>query len=114
MTLELPTRFERDWDRPVSDAPLRFAVIGLGGFARNTALPCIEESDYCETTAVVSGSPEKAAEVASEFDAEHALTYEEYADGVGSEDYDAVYVVTPNALHLPHVETAPTSRRRPL
>ncbi|NGM69910.1 Gfo/Idh/MocA family oxidoreductase [Natronolimnobius sp. AArcel1] len=106
MTLELPARFERDWDRSVADAPLRFAVIGLGGFARNTALPCIEESDYCETTAVVSGSAEKASEVAREFDAEHALTYEEYGDGVGSEDYDAVYIVTPNALHLPHVETA--------
>ncbi|MCU4741455.1 D-xylose 1-dehydrogenase Gfo6 [Natronoglomus mannanivorans] len=106
MELDIPTRFERDWDRTVEDAPLRFAVVGLGGFARNTALPAIADSDYCETTAVVSGSPEKADRVADEFDAAYALTYDEYADGVDADAYDAVYVVTPNALHLPHVETA--------
>ncbi len=106
MSLEIPTQLERDWDRPVDDTPLRFAVVGLGGFARNTALPAIERSDYCTTTAVVSGSPEKASRVTDEYDAAHALTYEEYADGEGREDYDAVYVVTPNALHREHVKTA--------
>ncbi|WP_114577074.1 D-xylose 1-dehydrogenase Gfo6 [Saliphagus sp. LR7] len=105
MDLEIPTRFERDWNDQ-ADTPVRFAVIGLGGFARNTALPAIEAADYCETTIVVSGSPEKAREVAEEFDADRALSYEEYGAGEGSEAYDAVYVCTPNALHLPHVETA--------
>lgn len=107
MELEIPTRFgERDWERPVDDGPLRFAVVGLGWFGRDVALPAIVASDYCEATTVVSGSPEKAAQVADERDLDTALTYEEYADGVGERAYDAVYVVTPNALHLPHVETA--------
>jgi len=106
MDLEVPTRFERDWDREVEDAPLRVAVIGLGWFGRDVALPAIEDSDYCEATAVVSGSPEKAAAVADEHDADVALTYDEYGAGEGADAYDAVYVVTPNALHLPHVETA--------
>lgn len=106
MNLEIPTRLERDWDRPVENAPLRFAVVGLGGFARMTALPAIADSDYCTTTAVVSGSPEKAALVSDEFDAEYVLTYDEFTDGIDSDAYDAVYIVTPNALHLQHVETA--------
>ncbi len=107
MELDIPTEFtERDWERPVDDAPLRFAVVGLGWFGRDVALPAIEESDYCVATTVVSGSREKAEEVADEHDLAHALTYDDYADGEGAEDYDAVYVVTPNALHLPHVETA--------
>ncbi|WP_225336404.1 D-xylose 1-dehydrogenase Gfo6 [Halomicrobium urmianum] len=106
MRLDIPTRLERDWDRPVEHAPLRFAVVGLGGFARNTALPAIERSDYCTTTAVVSGSAEKAARVSDAFDADWALTYDEFADGTGRDDYDAVYVVTPNALHRRHVATA--------
>lgn len=106
MNIEIPTRFERDWDRPVENAPLRFAVVGLGGFARVTALPAIADSDYCTTTTVVSGSSEKAAHVSNEFGAEHALTYDEFTNGGSSDAYDAVYIVTPNALHLQHVETA--------
>jgi len=106
MDLSVPTRFdERDWERPVPDAPLRLAVVGLGWFGRDIAIPGIERSDYCDLGAVVSGDIEKAERVASERGA-RALTYDEYADGVGADAYDAVYVVTPNALHLPHVETA--------
>jgi xylose dehydrogenase (NAD/NADP) len=107
MNLEIPTRFaERDWERAVDGGPLRFAVVGLGWFGRDVALPAIEDSDYCEATAVVSGSAEKASSVAEERGLDAALTYEEYADGEHADEYDAVYVVTPNALHLPHVETA--------
>jgi len=107
MNLEIPTRFaERDWERAVDGGPLRFAVVGLGWFGRDVALPAIEDSDYCEATAVVSGSAEKASSVAEERGLDAAFTYEEYADGEHADEYDAVYVVTPNALHLPHVETA--------
>jgi xylose dehydrogenase (NAD/NADP) len=106
MDLSVPTRFdERDWERPV-DQPLRLAVVGLGWFGRDIAIPSIERADYCELGAVVSGDREKARRVAAETGADRALTYDEYAAGDGTDVYDAVYVVTPNALHLPHVETA--------
>ncbi|MFC5365966.1 D-xylose 1-dehydrogenase Gfo6 [Salinirubrum litoreum] len=95
----------RDWETG-PEGVVRFAVVGLGGFARNAALPALVEADYCEPTVVVSGSAEKADRIAAEFDADHGLTYEAYADGAARDAYDAVYVVTPNALHLPHVETA--------
>ena len=107
MDFEVRSSFdERDWGRPVDDAPIRFAVIGLGWFGPEVAIPAIAESDYCETTTVVSGDREKAERVADEHAADHALTYDDYADGEAADAYDAVYVVTPNALHLPHVETA--------
>jgi len=107
MDLTVPTRFaDRDWERPVPDAPLRIAVVGLGWFGREIAIPGIERADHCELGAVVSGDREKAERVAAESGADSALTYDEYADGAGTDAYDAVYVVTPNALHLPHVETA--------
>jgi xylose dehydrogenase (NAD/NADP) len=94
----------RDWETTEPD-PVRFAVVGLGGFTRGNILPAIAESDYCAVGATVSGDAGKADAVAAEYDAA-ALTYEEYADGEDEDAYDAVYVVTPNALHLPHVETA--------
>lgn len=94
----------RDWDTTI-DTTIRFAVVGLGGFARGVALPAIAESNYCETTAVVSGDDEKRDAVAADRDAK-GLSYDEYDDGVADDTYDAVYVATPNRLHLPYARTA--------
>ncbi|MEF8780480.1 MAG: D-xylose 1-dehydrogenase Gfo6 [Haloferacaceae archaeon] len=99
----------RDWERtdPAAASTVRVAAIGLGWFTRGRALPALADSDRCEPTVLVSGSTEKAERVAAEFDAvERTLTYEEYADGVATEAYDAVYVCTPNAFHLDHSEAA--------
>jgi xylose dehydrogenase (NAD/NADP) len=95
----------RDWETGDVD-PLRFAVVGVGWFATDFALPAIEESDHCEATALVTGSPDDAASVAGAFDVGRVLTYEEYHRGAATDAYDAVYVVTPNATHLDYVESA--------
>ncbi|MFC4551146.1 MULTISPECIES: D-xylose 1-dehydrogenase Gfo6 [Halorussus] len=92
---------DRDWDDG-ADGTVRIALVGLGGFSRDAALPAIADADYAEVTTTVSGSAEKAREVA----AEAALTYEAFHDGEAADAYDAVYVCTPNALHLEHVEAA--------
>lgn len=105
MDSAVPTSFERDWEAPVTGDPLRIAVVGLGWFGRDVAVPAIAASDYCMLGAAVSGSPEKAERVATDHDAV-PLTYEEFQAGEASDAYDAVYVVTPNALHLPYVEAA--------
>lgn len=94
----------RDWDTN-PDGTITYAVVGLGGFARNVSLPGIDAGDYATVGAVVSGDPEKAERVASQYDAT-ALTYEEFGAGDAVDDYDAVYVATPNRLHLDHVRTA--------
>lgn len=94
----------RDWDADPAGA-VAYAVVGLGGFARNVSLPAIDAGDYCEVGAVVSGDAEKADAVAAEYDAA-ALTYESFADGEAVDAYDAAYVATPNRLHLEHVRTA--------
>ncbi|QLG27509.1 Gfo/Idh/MocA family oxidoreductase [Halorarum halophilum] len=94
----------RDWD----DSPegtLRIAVVGCGGHARAVSLPAIATADYCEPTVIVSGSAEKRAELGETYMAT-ALDYHEYTAGQAVDEYDAVYVSTPNRLHLPHVETA--------
>jgi predicted dehydrogenase len=98
----------RDWEPETGpkDGPLRVAVIGLGEFARNRALPAIEQTAHCETTVVVSSSPEKSQMVATEFEAEHILDYEEFHAGRMSDAYDIVYIATPPAFHLEYAETA--------
>jgi len=99
----------RDWERVDAESadPVRFAVIGLGWFTRGRALPALEASDRCEPTVLVSSTTEKAERVATEFETpDHGITYEQFHDGTAREAYDAVYVCTPNALHLESVETA--------
>ena len=94
----------RDWDTD-PDGTVRMAVVGLGNYARSVSLPAIDESDYCDLSVAVSGTEGSRIETVREYDAV-GLTYEEYADGAAADEYDAVYVATPNRLHLPHVETA--------
>ncbi|WP_276274015.1 D-xylose 1-dehydrogenase Gfo6 [Haloarcula litorea] len=99
----------RDWETvdPEGTEPVRFAVIGLGWFTKGRALPALAESDRCEPSVLVSSSEEKAQRLAAETDgAEHGITYDQFHDGRAADAYDAVYIVTPNALHLEYVETA--------
>ena len=93
----------RDWETDVTGT-VRFAVVGLGGYARHVALPAVADSDYGAVGAVVSGDPAKRASVAEEYDAV-GMSYEEYRSSP-PDAYDAVYVATPNRLHLPHIERA--------
>lgn len=96
----------RDWPQP-EDGTVRFAMIGLGWWTLDYAIPATNELDHLETTTVVSSTTEKAAGVAEKHETiEHALTYDEFQNGEATDAYDAVYVGTPNALHLPYVESA--------
>jgi xylose dehydrogenase (NAD/NADP) len=96
----------RDWQGR-AEGTVRFAMIALGWWTRDKAIPAVQETDLAETTVVVSGSSEKAESVAAEWETiEAALTYDEFHDGAAADAYDAVYVCTPNALHKPYVETA--------
>ncbi|WP_265110785.1 D-xylose 1-dehydrogenase Gfo6 [Halosolutus halophilus] len=99
----------RDWQSVAPEAvdPLRFAVVGIGWFTRERALPALVESELCEPTVTVSSTTEKAERVAETVDrAERGISYEQFHDGVAADRYDAVYICTPNALHLPYARTA--------
>lgn len=106
MAIEIPSQLERNWDEPSTADTLRFAVVGMGWFGREVGISAIEASEYCSLGAVVSGSRSKAKEVAAEHEADVALTYDEFEEGDGTDAYDAVYIATPNARHLPFVEAA--------
>lgn len=97
----------RDWEIESPSETVRFALLGLGWWTCEQAIPAIEKSKYCETTVVVSGSKEKAENVADDHTTiRRGLTYNEYHAGAAADDYDALYVVTPNATHLEYIRTA--------
>ncbi|MDR9429384.1 MAG: D-xylose 1-dehydrogenase Gfo6 [Natronomonas sp.] len=98
---------ERDWQTNDPEGTVRLALIGLGWWVREEAIPAIEQGEFCETTVVVSGSTEKAESVKQGSPTiNHGLTYDEFHDGAAADAYDAVYICTPNATHLEYAETA--------
>jgi xylose dehydrogenase (NAD/NADP) len=96
----------RDWEVPDTDDTVRFALVGIGWWTTEYVAPIVAESDLCEATVFVTSSPDDVAEAAAEFGVEHAIDYDEFRDGVAADEYDAVYVSTPNGTHLDYVEAA--------
>ncbi len=96
---------ERTW-QTTTEGTVNYALLGLGWWTMDMALPAIEESDLGTVTTLVSGSSDKAERLASEHDIDHGISYEAFHDGATADAYDAVYVGTPNASHLNLVETA--------
>ena len=98
----------RDWqtrDPATVEDPVRLAVVGLGWFTREWALPGVKRSGFTEATVAVDIDPEAVTAVADGHDLT-GLTPEQFRDGVAAQEYDAVYVATPNATHLDYAEFA--------
>ena len=96
----------RDWEHQPVEGRIRIAAVGLENFARNRAVPAIEDAEYTDLTVLVSGSPEKVGRLADEYGVEHVLSYDEFKDGKATNAYDALYVATPNAYHAEYTEAA--------
>jgi xylose dehydrogenase (NAD/NADP) len=98
---------DRDWDSYEGTDQLRLAMVGLGNWTINEAIPAIKQSNYCTTTTVVSGNMEKANSIKSSTSTiTEAISYDQLRKGVASENFDAVYICTPNAFHLDYAEAA--------
>lgn len=98
----------RDWQQADAETePIRLAMVGLGWWVREMAIPAVREATHCETTVLVSRDKDDAEALAAEQEGiEAGLSTEEFHDGRARDAYDAVYICTPNATHLPYVESA--------
>jgi xylose dehydrogenase (NAD/NADP) len=98
---------ERDWQEVTqTDDPVRLAMVGLGWWTVEKAIPAAKECELCTVAAVVSSSTEKAESVAADTEIDIALTYDDFQSGEASGQHDAVYVATPNHTHLEYAEAA--------
>ena len=89
----------RDWERTPVDGTVRFAILGLGAFVRDRALPAIEETDSCSVGILVSSTPDEARELAEMYEATAVIDYDAFLAGEHADAYDAIYIGLPNALH---------------
>lgn len=77
---------------------VRYAVVGGGWISQAAFMPGVERTGNSVMTALVTGDPRKADELAGRYGLK-SYAYEDYEALLGSGEIDAVYVATPNALH---------------
>ncbi len=79
---------------------LRVAILGLGGYATRVA-EAMKGCQRAKLVGVISGTPGKITEWQAKYNipAKNCYNYQNYDDIKNNLDIDAVYVITPNALH---------------
>lgn len=79
---------------------LRVAIMGLGGYGSRIA-EALQSSTRARLVGLISGTPEKLKAWQSKYniDGKNCYNYNTYDQVKNNPDIDAVYVITPNALH---------------
>ncbi|HYO08430.1 MAG TPA: Gfo/Idh/MocA family oxidoreductase [Tepidisphaeraceae bacterium] len=80
---------------------LGFAIVGLGRFGAGKLLAALPECKYARPAALVSGSPDKAKDLANKYGipAKSIYNYENFDAIKDNPDVDVVFVVLPNSMH---------------
>jgi predicted dehydrogenase len=79
--------------------PVGWAILGLGGYATQRILPNMEHCKYSKPVAVISGSPDKAKEVASNYGISKIFNYDNLEKIADDPEIEVVYVITPPGTH---------------
>src|SRR5690606_20757193 len=85
-----------------------YAIVGLGSYATRQIMPRFKDTEHCRLTALVSGSPEKAATLAAEYGvpARSIYNYQNFDRIADNPDVDVVYVILPNGMHMEYTVRA--------
>lgn len=91
-----------------NDSKLGVALLGLGNYATNQLAPSFAHTEHCRLAGIVTGSPEKIETWQKKYQIPdgNIYNYENFDSIKDNPDIDIVYVVTPNALHLPFAARA--------
>lgn len=83
------------------DRKLGWAVVGLGSFATKQAMPSFAECKYSKLVALVSGSPEKAQQLAQQYgiNPKNIYNYQNYDSIRNNPEVDIIYIILPNGMH---------------
>ncbi len=87
---------KKPYDGPV----LRVAIMGLGGYGTRVA-DAMRDCTKAKLVGAISGTSSKITDWQSKYNipAKNCYNYENYDDIKSNPDIDAVYIITPNALH---------------
>jgi 1,5-anhydro-D-fructose reductase (1,5-anhydro-D-mannitol-forming) len=88
---------------------IRFGIAGFGLHAVKRLMPGFANARNCKVTALSRRDPERARKSAREFGIEHAFT--STAELCACHHVDAVFIATPDAMHLADVLEAARHRK---
>jgi predicted dehydrogenase len=96
VALPFLTSMKEPYDGPV----LRVAIMGLGGYGTRVA-ESIQSCTRVKLTGVISGTPSKITAWQAKYNIpeKNCYNYENFDAVKNNPDIDAIYVITPNALH---------------
>jgi predicted dehydrogenase len=99
----MPLLSRAGWDTPSESPVLKVALLGLGGYANRVA-EAMKGCSRARVTGLVSGTPQKLKDWSARLQVpeKNCYSYDQYDAIRDNPDIDAVYIITPNALHLPH------------
>ncbi|BAY82707.1 oxidoreductase domain-containing protein [Calothrix parasitica NIES-267] len=84
---------------------IRYAALGLGWIVQEDVLPAFPNTNNSELAALISGDETKQKELGKKYNVP-AYSYEQYEECLKNENIDAVYIGSPNHLHLEHTVRA--------
>jgi len=89
---------------PYQGPVLRVAILGLGSYGTRVA-DAMQACTKAKLVGVISGTPAKVKEWQSKYNIpeKNCYNYDNFDNIKNNPDIDAVYVITPNALHKPQV-----------
>lgn len=98
-------------ETPAQDAnqpKIGFAIVGLGQYATEQMMPAFREAKHARITALVSGSPDKARQLAAEYgvDPKSVYDYQNFDAIKDNPAVDVVYIVLPPGLHAEYTVRA--------
>src|SRR6187551_3241360 len=85
---------------------MRWAVVGLGSFAINEAIPGFIDARQARMTAFVSGNPAKARDLGARHGVSRFYDYANYDAIKDDAEIDCVYVILPVGLHAEYTVRA--------
>jgi len=87
-------------NQPYQGKVLRVAIMGLGGYGTRVA-EAMKACTKAKLVGVISGTPSKITDWQLKYDipAQNCYNYENFDEVKNNPDIDAIYVITPNALH---------------
>ncbi|MBW4490723.1 MAG: hypothetical protein KME12_23365 [Trichocoleus desertorum ATA4-8-CV12] len=62
------------------DRKIRYAIVALGWFVQEAALPAFAQAENSELVALVSDDSVKLKELSQKYGVQHTYSYEEYED----------------------------------
>jgi predicted dehydrogenase len=91
---------QKDFDDTYTGPVLRVAICGLGGYGTRVA-EAMQACVKAKLVGVISGTPSKIKNWQSKYGIpeKNCYNYENFDNIKNNQDIDAVYVITPNALH---------------